>query len=117
MVVRRIGCAIHRSMKDKQQVLAFVTACKLRGGEARVEPDISCDRTKLAAFLDKWIGRVAYYDTYTKKWLPLRDDVNDMRVSMLTELMEVAGMKKGQIDSLIQANLSNLDEVDLAMSS
>ena len=117
MCVRRIGMAIHRSMKDKEQVLAFVRACKLNAGDPKVPKDTKVPREKLASYLDKWIGAVATYDPVDKQWVPLSEDANDIRVRMLSELMEVAGLPKEQIDSFVDANIDSLDEVELAMSS
>lgn len=117
MVVRRIGMAIHRSMKNKEQVLAFVRACKLNSGDPVVPRDTNIARTKVAAFLDRWVGAVATYDPVDKTWVPLSEDANDIRVKMVSELMELAGLPKEQIDSFLDANIAGLDEVELAMSS
>ena len=117
MVVRRIGMAIHRSMKNKDQVLAFVRACKLNAGDPVAPKDAKIPRTKLAYFIDKWVGAVATYDPVDKTWVPLSEDANDIRVKMLAELMALAEVPKADIDAMVNANIASLDEVELAMSS
>ena len=115
--VRRVGMAIHRSMKNKEQVLAFVRACKLNAGDPVVPKDTTTSRTKLASFIDKWVGAVATYDPVDKTWVPLSEDANDVRVKMLAELMALSGVDQTIIDAMVSRNLANLDEVELAMSS
>lgn len=116
MAVRRIGMAIHRSMKDKEQVLAFVRACKLNAGTPVVPKETTIARTKLASFIDKWVGAVATYDPIGKQWVPLTEDANDLRVKMLAELMALAGVDQAVIDAMVARNISDLDEVELALS-
>ncbi len=116
MVVRRVGVAIHRSMKNKEQVLAFVRACKLQAGSPVVPKETTMPRTKLASFIDKWVGAVATYDPIDKRWVPLTDDANDLRVKMLAELMSLSGVDQAVIDAMVARNICDLDEVELALS-
>src|SRR3989304_5187335 len=110
IMVRRIGKAINASMKDKDQVIAFVRACKLNSGNPTVPAETNVKRTQLASFLDKWVGSVATYDPIEKSWVPLTEDANDIRVKMLSELMALAGLPKEQIDSFVDASIDSLDE-------
>lgn len=109
-VIRRIGCAIHRSFKNKDQVYSFIRACGLMQPPPIVPPATTVMRTKLATYLDKWTASVAYYDPHSKSWEPLPEAVNEMRIRMLTELMQVAGIEQAKIDAFMGYSLSDMDE-------
>ena len=93
LVVRRIGRAFYDAVPDKNLGKAISTKlvhdCQLESGEPFAPADLEVGRTELASFIDRWIHVERYKRKDGEEWLPISPEMNEIRVSMCAELLEL----------------------------
>lgn len=95
LVVRRIARAIYHACPDRQAAdpfsQRFIAECRLEAGDPFAPAQIEVERSKLACFIDKWIHVQQYQEQGSDGWKPISPEMNEIRVSMCAELLELGG--------------------------
>lgn len=91
-VVRRVARAVYDAcpMRGAADEISqnFITQCHLDAGDPFAPADLEVERSKLASFIDKWI-HVQQYKEKGGEWKPISPEMNEVRVSMCAELLEL----------------------------
>jgi len=92
-VVRRLARSIFNACPDREAADAisqhFIARCELETGEPFAPAKLEVERTKLACFIDKWMHVQQYREKDSKEFKPISQEMNEIRVSMCAELLEL----------------------------
>jgi hypothetical protein len=93
LVARRIGRAIYHACPYRDQADAisqkFIAECKLEAGDPFAPGDLEVGRSELASFIDRWIHVQQFKRKDAEEFEPITSDMNEIRVSMCAELLEL----------------------------